>query len=173
VTIAAPERCGRYLGYVLTDVKVGPSPLWLRVRLHRLGLRSDLQRRRHHQPRADSSSASRCTPSTAASWRRAGWWSARPPEEALRTLDGSDRSLDRDDLVIADADDAQALAGVMGGAVIDGRPRQTRAAARGRLVRPPGVRASARRHGLGTDASYRFERGVDHGAGLERAACGP
>jgi phenylalanyl-tRNA synthetase beta chain len=39
VTIAAAERCGRYLGYVLEDVKVGPSPLWLRVCLHRLGLR--------------------------------------------------------------------------------------------------------------------------------------
>jgi len=170
VTIAAPERCGRYLGFVLTDVKVGPSPLWLRVRLHRLGLRSisnvvditnfvlfEFGQPLHAFDRGKLAEGRVLV-------RMAHI------EEALRTLDASDRCLDRDDLVIADADDAQALAGVMGGAgsMVDGETRELLLEAA--WFAPPGVRASARRHGLATDASHRFERGVDHGAGLEGAA---
>jgi len=170
VTIAAPERCGRYLGFVVADVKVGPSPLWLRVRLHRLGLRPisnvvditnfvlfEFGQPLHAFDRAKL-----------AEGRVVVRMANR--EEALRTLDGADRSLEVEDLVIADADDAQALAGVIGGAgsMVDGDTRELLLEAA--WFAPPGVRASARLQGLATDASHRFERGVDHGPGLEGAA---
>ena len=113
---AARSRCGRYLGYVLTDVRVGPSPLWLRVRLHRLGLRSisnivditNLVLMEFGQP-LHAFDRSKLAEGRVVI-RLAN------DDEGLRTLDGVDRALDERDLVIADADDAQALAGVIGGA---------------------------------------------------------
>lgn len=170
VTISAPDRCGRYLGYGLVDVKVGPSPLWLRVRLHRLGLRSisnvvditnfvlfEFGQPLHAFDRAKL-----------AEGRVVVRMAHR--EEALRTLDATDRILTGHDLVIADATDAQALAGVMGGArsMVDAGTSEVLLEAA--WFATPGIRASARRHGLATDASHRFERGVDHGLGLEGAA---
>jgi phenylalanyl-tRNA synthetase beta chain len=170
VTIAAPERCGRYLGYAIAGVKVGPSPLWLRVRLHRLGLRpisnlvdiTNLVLMEFGQPLHAFDRAKLAEGRVVV--RRANH------EEGLRTLDGSDRSLDPADLVIADADDAQALAGVMGGAASMVSATTTGVLLEAAWFSPAGIRASARRHALGTDASYRYERGVDHGHGLERAA---
>ncbi len=170
VTIAAPNRCGRYLGYAITDVKVAPSPLWLRVRLHRLGLRpisnlvdiTNLMLMQFGQPLHAFDRGKLAGGRVVV--RRAHH------EEGLRTLDGTDRALDVDDLVIADADDAQALAGVMGGESSMVGPGTTEVLLEAAWFAPAGIRASARRHALGTDASYRYERGVDHGVGLERAA---
>lgn len=83
------------------------------------------------------------------------------PGEALVTLDGIQRSLDPRDLVIADAEGPVALAGVMGGE----RTKVTEATRRVFLesawFAPTSVRATARRHGLHTDASHRFGRGAD------------
>jgi phenylalanyl-tRNA synthetase beta chain len=84
--------------------------------------------------------------------------------EKLRTLDGVERTLNTDDLVIADADKAISLAGIMGG--WDSRVTQ---ATRNILVEaawfdPDRIRRSARRHGMHTDASHRFERGADFAA---------
>ncbi len=170
VTIAAPERCGRYLGFALTDVKVGPSPLWLRVRLHRFGLRpiSNVVDITNFVLFEFGQPLHAFDRSKLAEGRVVVRMAKR--EEALRTLDATDRSLDVADLVIADANDAQALAGVMGGAgsMVDGNTQNVLLEAA--WFAPPGVRASARRHGLATDASHRFERGVDHGLGLEGAA---
>lgn len=170
VSIAAPERCGRYLGYAISGVKVGLSPLWLRVRLHRLGLRpisnlvdiTNLVLMEFGQP-LHAFDRSKLAEGRVVV-RRAHH------EEGLRTLDGTDRSLAQDDLVIADADDAQALAGVMGGAGSMVSADTTEILLEAAWFAPAGIRVSARRHALATDASYRYERGVDHGAGLERAA---
>jgi len=194
VTIAAPARCGRYFGFALQDVRVGSSPLWLRVRLHRLGLRpisnvvditnfvllefgqplhafdrSKLAEGRVvvrlvHGPEALAAR------SMLADVGGATEAAASATGESLTTLDGTARALDPRDLVIADARDAQALAGVMGGArsMVGADTREVLLEAA--WFAPAGVRASAKRHGLATDASYRFERGVDHGRGLERAA---
>lgn len=170
VRIEAPERCGRYLGYVIAGVKVGPSPLWLRVRLHRLGLRpisnlvdiTNLVLMEFGQP-LHAFDRSKLAQGRVVVRR------ARH-DEGLRTLDGTDRVLHSADLVIADADDAQALAGVMGGAASMVSASTTGVLLEAAWFAPAGIRASARRHALGTDASYRYERGVDLGAGLEHAA---
>ena len=84
--------------------------------------------------------------------------------EKLKLLDGTDRILEADDLVVADHRKALALAGVMGG-----HDSMITAATKNILVEaawfdPASVRRSARRHGLHTDASHRFERGADFNA---------
>lgn len=170
VTIAAADRCGRYFGYVLEDISVGPSPLWLRVRLHRLGLRAisnvvdvtnlvlmELGHPLHAFDR-DRLAEGRVVVRLAQA------------DEPMTTLDGKTIALTGHDLVIADATAPQALAGVMGGAAsaVGGGTRNILLEAA--WFAPQGIRATARRHAYGTDSSYRFERGVDHGAGLERAA---
>lgn len=170
VTIAAGDRCGRYIGYLFEDASVGPSPLWLRVALHRLGLRAisnvvditnyvllEAAQPLHAFDRAKLAEGRVVVRLAAA-------------REKLTTLDGKEIELDEQDLVIADAERPQALAGVMGGAdsMVDTASRELLLEAA--WFAPRGVRASARRHGFNTDSSYRFERGVDPGAGLGRAA---
>lgn len=170
VTIAAPERCGRYLGYVLEDMSVGPSPLWMRVRLHRVGLRAisnvvDVTNfvlmecgQPLHAFDRDRLAEGRVVV------RRA------EHDEPMTTLDGTQKLLTTEDLVIADAATPQALAGVMGGAQSMVHAGTHRLLLEAAWFAPTGIRATARRHGYATDSSYRFERGVDHGVGLERAA---
>ncbi|MFZ6179751.1 phenylalanine--tRNA ligase subunit beta [Nannocystis pusilla] len=170
VTIAAPELCGRYLGYVLEGMSVQPSPLWMRVRLHRVGLRAisnvvDVTNfvlmecgQPLHAFDRDRLAESRVVV------RRA------ERDEPMTTLDGTQKLLTTDDLVIADAGAPQALAGVMGGAQSMVHAGTHHLLLEAAWFAPPGIRATARRHGYATDSSYRFERGVDHGVGLERAA---
>jgi phenylalanyl-tRNA synthetase beta chain len=170
VSLDAPESCGRYVGVVLDGVTVRPSPLWLRVRLHRLGLRprnapvdvTNLVLMEWGQPLhvfdRDRLAEGRVVIRRA----RAG--------ESLRTLDGLEHALHEDDLVIADAARPAAIAGVMGG-----EPSSVTQTTRSIVLEvawfePRGVRATSKRHQLHTDSSHRFERQVDHGAGLEAAA---
>src|SRR5690606_3508973 len=95
------------------------------------------------------------------------------PGERLELLNQQDAALDADMLVIADASGAVALAGIMGGnatAVSDGT---TRIFLESAFFSPAAIAGKARRLGLSTDSSYRFERGVDFGAtvqALERAS---
>ncbi|MBK8263917.1 MAG: phenylalanine--tRNA ligase subunit beta [Nannocystis sp.] len=170
VRSAAPARCGRYRCFVIEGVRVGPSPLWLRVRLHRLGLRAinncvditNLVLFEMGQPLHAFDRAALAEERVIV--RLAG------EGEEFAALDGSQRTLRASDLVIADAAAPQALAGVMGGA-----RSMVRAQTRSILLEvayfaPPGIRATARRVGLASDSSYRFERGTDYGIGLDRAA---
>src|SRR5215469_12483341 len=85
--------------------------------------------------------------------------------ERLKTLDGVERILDSDDLVVADHAKAVGLAGVMGGwdTMITAETRNVLVEAA--WFEPMAVRRTARRHGLHTDASHRFERGADFNAG--------
>jgi phenylalanyl-tRNA synthetase beta chain len=169
VTLDAPDRCGRYFGLAFEGAKVGRSPLWLRVRLHRLGLRAindvvdvtnlvlmeqgqplhAFDRARLHEGRVVVRRASE--------------------GETLETLDGQTAELSTDDLVIADGARPQALAGVMGGASSGVDEGTTTLLLEGAWFHPSGVRRTSRRHQILTDSSHRFERGVDHGAGLEQA----
>jgi phenylalanyl-tRNA synthetase beta chain len=89
--------------------------------------------------------------------------------EKLVTLDGQTRALDPRDLVIADAEGAIALAGVMGGAESEVSETTRDVLIESAHFHPTSVRLCARRHGLHSEASYRFERGVDR-AGVVRAA---
>lgn len=170
VALNEPDRCARYFGYALENVRVGPSPIWLRVRLHRVGLRpinnvvdiTNFVLMEFGQPQhafdRDELAEGRIVV------RRAS------PGEPFRTLDERDLELTDQDLVIADAEKPQALAGVMGGersGVGEGTSRVLLEAA---WFSPPDTRRTARRHGINSDSSFRFERGVDHGPVLEQAA---
>ncbi len=84
--------------------------------------------------------------------------------ERLKTLDGMDRILDPDDLVVADHAKALALAGVMGGWDSMITPETKNVLVEAAWFDPMAVRQTARRHGLHTDASHRFERGADFNA---------
>ncbi len=84
--------------------------------------------------------------------------------ETLKTLDGVDRKLDPDDLIIADAEKPVALAGVMGGFDSMITERTKNVLIESAWFDPASVRRTARRHGMHTDASHRFERGADIGA---------
>jgi phenylalanyl-tRNA synthetase beta chain len=84
--------------------------------------------------------------------------------ERLKTLDGVERVLDPDDLVVADHAKALALAGVMGGWETMITPATTNVLVEAAWFEPMAVRRTARRHGLHTDASHRFERGADFNA---------
>lgn len=83
--------------------------------------------------------------------------------EKLTTLDGVERALVSDDLVICDGGGPVALAGIMGGADSEIRSDTKRVLFECAYFEPRGVRRSARRHGMHTESSHRFERGVDPG----------
>jgi phenylalanyl-tRNA synthetase beta chain len=83
--------------------------------------------------------------------------------ETLKTLDGVERHLDEDDLVICDAAGPVALAGVMGGGHSEVANTTRRILLEVASFDPRSVRRTGRRHGLHTESSHRFERGIDHG----------
>ncbi len=83
--------------------------------------------------------------------------------EKLTTLDGVERTLVADDLLICDGEGPVALAGIMGGASSEIHPDTKRVLFEVAWFDPRGVRRTARRHGMHTESSHRFERGVDPG----------
>ena len=83
------------------------------------------------------------------------------PGEKVRTLDGVDRALEPDMLVIADAERAQAVAGVMGGAASEIGAATKLLVLESAYFKPASVRRTSKRLGLKTEASTRFERGAD------------
>ncbi len=164
VSLEDTERCPRYGAGLVLGVTIAPSPTWLRYRLESLGVRSisnvvdvtNLVLLEYGQPMhafdLKDVRGGRIVVRRAA------------PGEALKTLDGEDRKLDADDLVIADAEGPTALAGIMGGANSEIHGSTERVLLECAYFAPRGVRRSARRHGMHTESSHRFERGVDHGS---------
>ena len=163
VRIEAPEKCARYAARVVEGVTIGPSPLWLQRRLERCGIRAIsnvvdvtnlvLLELGHplHAFDLDKVAGAEIVVRGAR------------PGETLTTLDGKVRLLDADDLLIADRERASALAGVMGGGDSEISAGTTRVLVESAWFQPATVRRSARRHGLQTEASHRFERGADPG----------
>ena len=161
VTIEDTERCPHYGAAMVVDVTVAPSPLWLRYRLESLGIRAIsnlvditnliLLEFGHPMHAFDLDLV------------RGGKIIVRRAAEGepLKTLDGVAHALVNDDLVIADAEGAVALAGVMGGAGSEIRATTKRVLLECAYFTPRGVRRAARRHGIHSESSHRFERGVD------------
>ncbi len=161
IEIADPALCARYCGRVVENVHVAPSPDWLAQRLEAMGQRPinniadvtnyalmelghplhafDLDRIREHRIIV----------------RRAR------PGEPLRTLDGADRRLTANDLVIADAARPVALAGVMGGEDTEISLSTRAVLLESAWFDPASIRRAAKSQGLHTEASHRFERGAD------------
>lgn len=168
VRIEAEDRCPAYLGLVLRGVTVGPSPRWLAERLRAAGARPInnvvdatnyvLLELGHPLHAFDLDEVAEGTIVV----RRA------VEGETLRTLDEVDRTLGPEDLVIADPRSALAVAGVMGGLASEVGPDTRDVLLECALFTPGPIRGTRKRLGLSTDASYRFERGVDP-EGLEEA----
>ena len=165
--------CSYYTARVLEGLKLGPSPDWMQQRLEKSGIRAisnlvDITNYvllEHGQPLhafdADKLSGAKLEARLA----KTG--------ETLKTLDGQDRALTEEDVVIADAKGPQALGGVMGGAQSEVTASTTRVVLEAAVFPPKRVRRTSRRLGLKSESSLRFERGVDPQAlteALDRAA---
>ncbi len=174
VTLEAPELCGRFCARVL-DVKLGPSPAWLRDRLELVGIRSinnvvDLTNYvmiETGQPSHAFDLGRVPGGALVVRWARAG--------ERLTTLDGQERRLPATVGVIAGrgGEPALALAGVMGGASSEVQDDTRVVALEAAWWEPLATRRAARALGMHTEASHRFERGADVAAGpssLDRLA---
>jgi len=162
VTIEDPQGCGRYVARLIRGVSVGPSPAWLQDRLRAVGQRpinnvvdvTNFVMLELGQPLHAFDLARLDERRVIVRRSRAG--------EALRTLDGERHELTDDAvLVIADAKNTIAIAGVMGGAESEVSEQTTDILLESAHFDAPLIRAGARRLGMHTDASTRFERGAD------------
>jgi len=174
IRIDDPDLCSRYLGAVLRGVRIGPSPAWLQERLRGAGARpinnvvdaTNYVMLEQGQP-LHAFDLSKLADSSIVVRR------SRPDETSFTTLDDEERTLGPDMLMICDADKGVAVAGVMGGKHSEVDETTTDVLLECALFDPKSVRATRRALGMSTDASYRFERGVDPAGmctALERAA---
>lgn len=161
VVIEDPDLCPRYSGRVVQNVTIKSSPLWLRQHLEAQGIRAinnivdvtnyvmlelgqplhafDYHRLEGHRIVV----------------RRAR------PNETFVTLDGRNQQLQKDMLLICDANRGVALAGIMGGMNSEISPQTNTVFIESAYFQPTGTRRTAKILGMSTESSYRFERGVD------------
>ena len=167
VEIRDPDLCPRYAAWIVRGVKIGPSPDWLVTKLEAIGQRpinnvADITNFVLHefgQPLHAFDLAKLAQNRIIV--RRA------VKDEMIRTLDGSDRKLDAEMLVIADANKAVAIAGVMGGEESEISEATTDVLIESAYFDPASVRRTAKALGLHTEASHRFERGTDRNRVLD------
>ena len=161
VQVAVPDDAPRYAGINISGIQVGESPELLRTKLAAIGVRSinnivdvtnyilhDLGQPLHAFD-ADKIAGNQVIV------RRAN------EGELFVTLDGVERKLSADDLVIADAEKPMCIAGVFGGAHSGVTETTTSIFLESAYFNPVTVRKTSKRHGLKTDSSFRFERGVN------------
>ena len=161
VEIEDPKACPRYAARVITGVKVGPSPDWMRRRLEAVGLRAInnvvdatnyvLMELGHPLHAFDLNKVVE---------RKIVVRRARDGEQLI-TLDGELRDLDKEVLVIADPRKAVAIAGVMGGSNTELAGETVDVLLESAYFDPVVVRRGSKKLGLSTEASQRFERGMD------------
>lgn len=160
--IQAPEGCFLYQTRIIKNIKLGPSPDWMRYRLLALGLRPinnivditnyvllELGQPQHafdYNLLADQ-----CIKVNRAE-----------PDQQFTTLDNQVRSLDENDLLISDGQKPVALAGIMGGANTEIQPETRDVLLECAIFNPAFIQRTSRKLGLSSESSYRFERGVDH-----------
>lgn len=173
VTVDAPELCPRYAARLIENIRVAPSPFWLQDRLRSVGLRpinnivdiTNFVLMEYGQPLHafdfDRLEERRIVVRAA----HAG--------ETFTTLDEKERQLTEDMLLICDGQKPVAIAGVMGGLNSEIENNTHNVLLESAYFNPVSIRKTSKRLGLNTDASHRFERGVDpHGTlvALDRAA---
>ncbi len=161
VSIMAPDYCPRYSARLIRGVTIGPSPLWLRQRLHSVGIRSinnvvdvtNFVMMEYGQPLHafdfDTLAGRRIVVRTAL------------PNERMTTLDGQERALTPEMLVIADGKKGVALAGVMGGLETEIQASTKNILLESACFEPGCIRRTAKSLSLSSEASMRFERGVN------------
>lgn len=161
VTIDDPVGCPRYTARLLRGVKIGPSPEWLRNRIEAVGLRSinnivdvtnfvmielgqplhafDFNKVREHRIVVRKAACG----------------------EKFTTLDGVERELPEDTVLICDGVGPVAIGGIMGGLNSEISPHTTDVLIESAYFQPVSIRRSSKKLGLKTESSYRFERGID------------
>ena len=161
VEIKDPDLCPRYAARLVRGVKIGPSPDWLAKRLETIGQRpinnvADITNYVLHELGQ---------PLHAFDFEKLGGHRIvvrrAAPGEKLKTLDGVERTLTTDMLVIADAEKPVALAGIMGGEDSEISSATKDVLIESAYFNPHSVRQTARQLGMDTEASRRFERGAD------------
>lgn len=162
IRIEDPDLCSRYLGAVIRGVKIGSSPAWLQERLRGAGAR----------PVNNVVDATNYVllelgqPMHAFDMKRLGGSAinvrrASASEAAFTTLDGESRKLTSDMLLICDAEQPVAIGGVMGGQNSEVEDETTDLLLECALFDPKSIRKTRKALVMSTDASYRYERGVD------------
>ena len=168
VKIDAPEHCPRYAARMVDNVKVEISPFWLQDRLLSVGLRpinnivdiTNFVMMETGQPLHAFDFENLAENRIVVRLAAAG--------EKFITLDEKERSLDSEMLMICDGEKAVGVGGVMGGLNSEIENETTRVLIEGAYFNPVSIRRTSKKLGLNTDASHRFERGVDP-AGCVRA----
>ena len=172
IKVEDEHRCPQYHGITITNVKISPSPQWIQNRLKAIGITPknnvvDVTNYLLHeigQPLhafdADKINGDIIVRTC----------SSKTP---FVTLDGNKRELNQEDLMICDIKEAHCIAGVFGGIDSGVEDQTTNVFIESAYFDPISIRKTAKRHGLNTDASFRFERGIDPEIGvyaLKRAA---
>ena len=172
VRIDAPELCPRYVARMVRGVKIGPSPQWLQNILEKVGIRSisnvvdvtnfvmleigqPLHAFDYHLLEKTQGCACGKKPVIVVRCASEG--------DKFTTLDGQERMLTTQSLVIADENKAVALAGIMGGLNTEIKDTTQDVLIESACFKPQNIRATSKKVGLKSDASYRFERGSDIG----------
>ena len=169
VKVAASGDCPFYTAHVITGVRIAPSPAWLQDRLRAVGLRpinnivdvGNYVMLETGQPLHAFDARRLAGAEIHVRLAAAG--------ESITTLDGKERKLGEDMLVIADARQPVVIAGIMGGVASGVADDTTDLVLECAVFRRQAVRSTSKRLGLASDSSYRYERGVDPHGTLEAA----
>jgi phenylalanyl-tRNA synthetase beta chain len=161
VSVENTEACPQYLGVTISHVRIDQSPMWLQNRLRTIGLKPInnvvdatnyvLHEIGHplHAFDADEISGEEVIVKN------------MPTNTVFTTLDDLDRKLDQEDLMICNAQEGMCIAGVFGGTKSGVTEKTKSIFLESAWFNPVAIRKTAKRHTLNTDASYRYERGVD------------
>ena len=170
VEILTPDTCPRYVAMLVRNVSVGDSPAWLKHRLTSIGLRP-----RNNIVDITNFVMYECgQPLHAFDFDELAGASVRvrltESETPFTTLDGRERTLPKGTMMIADGERDVAIAGVMGGENSEVKSDTRNVLIESAYFDPTNIRRTAKALGMQTDASYRFERGVDRDGQVWAAA---
>jgi phenylalanyl-tRNA synthetase beta chain len=161
ISVKHPKKCPRYSARVIDGVRIGPSPSWMVKRLADCGVRSI----NNVVDATNYVLLEMGQPMHAFDMRflRGGRIVVRQAGEQMPfvTLDGAEKKIESEDLLICDGEGPVALAGIMGGENSEVRDSTTRVLLESAYFEPSGIRRTSRRICLSSESSRRFERGVD------------